>query len=64
MNERLSRAGLAPIANIKDLPKDYKLPDPFLDESVEILLDLIPNYPSIEASKTLNGFLSLDKPIE
>ena len=64
MNERLNRAGLAPIANIKDLPKDYKLPDPFLDESVEILLDLIPNYPSIEASKTLNGFLSLDKPIE
>lgn len=64
MNERLSRAGLAPIENLKDLPKDYKKPDPFLDESVEILLDLIPNYPSIEESKNLGGFLSLDKPIE
>ena len=64
MNERLSRAGLAPITNLKELPKDYKQPDPFLDESVEILFDLIPNYPSIEESKNLGGFLSLDKPIE
>lgn len=64
MNERLSRAGLAPITNLKELPKDYKQPDPFLDESVEILFDLIPNYPSIEESKNLGGFLSLDTPIE
>lgn len=64
MNERLNRAGLAPIKNLKELPKDYKQPDPFLDESVEILFDLIPNYPSIEESKNLGGFLSLDKPIE
>ncbi|MCX8674589.1 carboxy terminal-processing peptidase [Gilliamella sp. B3023] len=64
MNERLNRAGLAPINNLKELPKDYKQPDPFLDESVEILFDLIPNYPSIEESKNLGGFLSLDTPIE
>ncbi len=64
MNERLNRAGLAPIKNLKELPKDYKQPDPFLDESVEILFDLIPNYPSIEESKNLGGFLSLDTPIE
>ena len=64
MNERLNRAGLAQITKLKDLPKDYKQPDAFLDEAVEILLDLIPNYPSIEASKIRGGFLSLDKPIE
>lgn len=64
MNERLNRAGLAQITKLKDLPKDYKQLDAFLDEAVEILLDLIPNYPSIEASKIRGGFLSLDKPIE
>jgi carboxyl-terminal processing protease len=63
-NERLSRAGLPPIKNLKDLPKDYKQPDAFLDESVEILFDLIPNYPSIKANKILSGFISFDKPIE
>ena len=64
MNERLNRAGLAPITKLKDLPKGYKQPDAFLDEAVEILLDLIPNYPNLEASKVRGGFLSLDKPIE
>lgn len=63
-NERLSRAGLPAIKSLKDLPKDYKQPDAFLDEAVEILLDLIPNYPSIEANKTLGGFISLEKAIE
>ncbi|QYN47311.1 carboxy terminal-processing peptidase [Gilliamella sp. ESL0405] len=64
MNERLSREGLKPIAKLSDLPKDYKKPDPFLDEAVEMLLDLAPNYPEIEANKSLRGFLPLDGPIE
>ena len=64
MNERLSREGLKPIAKLSDLPKDYKKPDPFLDEAVEMLLDLAPNYPEIEENKSLRGFLPLDGPIE
>lgn len=64
MNERLSREGLKSIAKLSDLPKDYKKPDPFLDEAVEMLLDLAPNYPEIETNKPLRGFLPLDGPIE
>lgn len=64
MNERLSREGLKPITKLSDLPKDYKKPDPFLDEAVEMLLDLAPNYPEIEENKSLRGFLPLDGPIE
>ena len=64
INERLNRKGLKSINKLKELPKDYKLPDAFLDESVEILFDLIPIYPTIKTGKFKTSFLSLDNPIE
>ena len=60
MNERLSRAGLPSIAKLDDLPKDYKQPDAYLDEAVEILLDLLPNYPKIESARSNKGIISFD----
>ncbi|KFA59676.1 C-terminal processing peptidase [Gilliamella sp. Choc4-2] len=44
INERLSRAGLPIIAKMDDLPKNYKRPDAYLDEAVEMLLDFAPKY--------------------
>ncbi len=64
MNERLSRAGLKPIAKIKDLPKDFKIPDAYLDEAVEITLDLAPKYPKIESSVPNAGVIQLDTSIQ
>lgn len=40
-NERLTKANLPTIKDIKDLPKDFEVPDSYLDESVNILLDYI-----------------------
>ncbi|KLU16303.1 MULTISPECIES: carboxy terminal-processing peptidase [Xenorhabdus] len=40
LNERFKRAGKKPLKSLEDLPKDYKGPDPYLDESVKIALDL------------------------
>ncbi|ELY2486579.1 carboxy terminal-processing peptidase [Cronobacter sakazakii] len=40
INDRLKRAGKPPLANLEDLPKDYQEPDPYLDETVHIALDL------------------------
>ena len=39
INERLERAG-KPLKSLDDLPKDYQEPDPYLDETVHIALDL------------------------
>lgn len=39
-NERFKREGKKPLKSLDDLPKDYKGPDPYLDESVKIALDL------------------------
>ena len=64
MNERLSRAGLKPIAKIKDLPKDFKIPDAYLDEAVEITLDLAPKYPKIESRVPNAGVIQLDTTIQ
>ncbi|OCG37030.1 carboxy terminal-processing peptidase [Gilliamella sp. Gris1-4] len=63
-NERLNKAGLPSIAKLDDLPKDYKQPDPYLDESIEILLDFAPKYPKIEGGSSINNIISFDKPIE
>lgn len=41
LNERLQREGKPTIDSLDDLPKDYKGPDAYLDESVNILLDWI-----------------------
>ncbi|MGL9723901.1 carboxy terminal-processing peptidase [Sodalis sp. (in: enterobacteria)] len=39
-NERLVRQGKKPVKNLESIPKDYKEPDPYLDETVQIALDL------------------------
>jgi carboxyl-terminal processing protease len=40
INDRYKRAGKAPLKKLEDLPKDYQEPDPYLDETVHIALDL------------------------
>lgn len=40
VNERLQHEGKKPLKSLDDLPKDYKAPDPYLDETVKIALDL------------------------
>ena len=40
INARLKAAGKKPLAKLDDLPKDYKEPDPYLDETVKIANDL------------------------
>ncbi|MCC8368145.1 carboxy terminal-processing peptidase [Xenorhabdus sp. PB61.4] len=40
INERFKREGKKPLVSLDDLAKDYKGPDPYLDESVQIALDL------------------------
>ncbi|MFC0227139.1 carboxy terminal-processing peptidase [Serratia aquatilis] len=40
INERLQREGKKPLKSLDELPKDYKDPDPYLDETVRIALDL------------------------
>ncbi|MCX8649380.1 carboxy terminal-processing peptidase [Gilliamella sp. B2776] len=62
-NERLAREGKPPISKLEDLPKDYKQPDAYLNESVEILLDLAPKYPNIEVKKSTQEVISLSSPI-
>ncbi|MFP3029583.1 MAG: carboxy terminal-processing peptidase [Arsenophonus sp.] len=40
INERFTRAGKSPLKSIDDLPKNYQLPDPYLDETIKIAVDL------------------------
>ncbi|MFS1537934.1 MAG: carboxy terminal-processing peptidase [Candidatus Phlomobacter fragariae] len=40
INERFARQGKGPLKSIDDLPKNYELPDPYLDETVRISVDL------------------------
>ncbi|MCU5775817.1 carboxy terminal-processing peptidase [Erwiniaceae bacterium BAC15a-03b] len=40
VNARLKLEGKKPLAKIEDLPKDYKEPDPYLDETVKVANDL------------------------
>ena len=40
INARLQQEGKKPLAKLDDLPKDYKEPDPYLDETVNIANDL------------------------
>ena len=63
-NERLAREGKPPITKLEDLPKDYKQPDAYLNESVEILLDLISKYPNIDDKKLTQEIISLRSPIK
>lgn len=48
VNARLNKMSLPPIASIDELPKEYKIPDAFLDESVEIALDLAEHYKELK----------------
>lgn len=40
INARFQHEGKKPLAKLEDLPKDYKEPDPYLDETVDIANDL------------------------
>ncbi len=40
LNERFKREGKKPLKSLNDLPKDYREPDTYLNESVHIALDL------------------------
>lgn len=40
INDRLTREGKKTLKSLENLPKDYKDPDPYLDETVLIALDL------------------------
>ncbi|WP_058912899.1 carboxy terminal-processing peptidase [Entomohabitans teleogrylli] len=40
INDRLKREGKPALKKLEDLPKDYQEPDPYLDETVHIALDL------------------------
>ncbi|MGL5726871.1 MAG: carboxy terminal-processing peptidase, partial [Plesiomonas sp.] len=40
VNERLVRAGKKPVKSLDAIPKDYQDPDPYMDETVKITLDL------------------------
>ncbi len=40
INDRYKREGKPPLKKLDDLPKDYQEPDPYLDETVHIALDL------------------------
>ncbi|WP_175429036.1 carboxy terminal-processing peptidase, partial [Salmonella enterica] len=40
INDRFKREGKPLLKKLDDLPKDYQEPDPYLDETVKIALDL------------------------
>ncbi|MGK9173007.1 carboxy terminal-processing peptidase [Yokenella regensburgei] len=40
LNDRFKREGKPSLKKLDDLPKDYKEPDPYLDETVHIAIDL------------------------
>ena len=40
INARYEAEGKKPLTNLDQLPKDYKEPDPYLDETVDIANDL------------------------
>ncbi|MCX9565160.1 carboxy terminal-processing peptidase, partial [Vibrio cholerae] len=41
INQRQKALGKSAFANLQDVPKDYEAPDAYLDESVNIMLDMI-----------------------
>ncbi len=41
LNERMTRLGKKKLKSLDELPKDYQLPDPWMEETVKILLELI-----------------------
>jgi carboxyl-terminal processing protease len=54
INARYQAEGKAPLKSIEDLPKDYKEPDPYLDETVKIANDMAQlekSQPAAESAK-------------
>ncbi|MGL4830599.1 MAG: carboxy terminal-processing peptidase, partial [Vibrio sp.] len=43
INQRQKALGKSAFANLQEVPKDYEAPDAYLDESVNIMLDMITN---------------------
>lgn len=64
MNARLALAGLAQITNIDDLPKDFVIPDAYLDESVEIVLDLARKFPKVTKNMGRLNYANDGKPVK
>lgn len=55
MNERLKRENLPEISQLDEVPKDFKAPDAYLNEAVEIVLDLSQYYGDmVKNGKSLN----------
>ncbi|RWR03815.1 carboxy-terminal protease [[Pantoea] beijingensis] len=53
INARYKLEGKKPLANLDDLPKDYKEPDPYLDETVKIANDLAQLEKSVSSGNTV-----------
>ncbi|CDL86030.1 carboxy terminal-processing peptidase [Xenorhabdus cabanillasii] len=51
INERFKREGKKSLTSLDDLAKDYKGPDPYLDESVQIALDLSHQFAEMTQAK-------------
>ena len=51
INARYKAEGKKPLAKLDDLPKDYKEPDPYLDETVNIANDLAHQQPEQSGEK-------------
>lgn len=65
-NERLARLGLPQVEKMDELPDAYKMPDVYLDESIEVALDLVSLYPKIDNKQTQSQFnrvFELSQPI-
>ncbi|MGL5309048.1 MAG: carboxy terminal-processing peptidase, partial [Plesiomonas shigelloides] len=52
VNERLARAGKPAVKTLDAIPKDYEDPDPYMDETVKITLDLAKDQAKAQPAKS------------
>ncbi|MGL5674473.1 MAG: carboxy terminal-processing peptidase, partial [Plesiomonas shigelloides] len=52
VNERLARAGKPAVKSLDAIPKDYEDPDPYMDETVKITLDLAKDQAKAQPAKS------------
>lgn len=52
INDHLQRQGKKPLKKLDDLPKNYREPDPYLDETVNIALDLAHQLAATKATQS------------
>ncbi|MGL5161861.1 MAG: carboxy terminal-processing peptidase, partial [Plesiomonas shigelloides] len=52
VNERLARAGKPAVKSLDAIPKDYEDPDPYMDETVKITLDLAKDQAKAQPTKS------------